>query len=85
MNYEIKLSSKAKKFVKNLQKNIKLRIIEKLKEFRKNPFRFLEHYEGNFYKLRIGNYRALVDIDFKNKIIYIEVLDKRERVYKNKS
>ncbi|MEM5809775.1 MAG: hypothetical protein QW156_02695 [Candidatus Aenigmatarchaeota archaeon] len=48
-----------------------------------NPFHFLEHYEGqDFYKLRIGDYHALVDIDFENKIIKIRVFDYRKRIYK---
>ena len=48
-----------------------------------NPFRYLEHFEGkDVYKLRIGDYRALVDVDFQNKILKIQVFDKRGRVYK---
>lgn len=45
-------------------------------------FYALAHSEGEgVYKLRIGNYRALVEIDFKNRILYILVFDKRGRVY----
>ena len=82
MTYEIKWRSKATKVLNKLQKDIALRIWNKIDKLKQNPFRVLEHYEGDFYKLRIGPYRALVDIDFKHKIIYIEVLDKRERVYR---
>lgn len=82
MNYEIEFSSRSKKFLKKLPKDISLRIIEKLKQLKQEPFRFLKHFEGAYYKLRIGNYRALIDVDFKNKIICIELLDKRERIYK---
>ena len=36
---------------------------------KENPFRFLEHYEGDdVYKLRIGDYRALIDIDFSERL-----------------
>ncbi|HLA23295.1 MAG TPA: hypothetical protein VJZ93_02045 [Candidatus Nanoarchaeia archaeon] len=33
-------------------------------------------------KLRIGDYRALIDIDFENKILIIQVFDKRGKIYK---
>ena len=61
------------------------RIRRKLKETAINPFYYLEHFEGkDYYKLRIGDYRALIDVDFKSKIIYVRVLDKRGRIYKRK-
>ncbi|MEK6924670.1 MAG: hypothetical protein AABW71_00345 [Nanoarchaeota archaeon] len=47
-----------------------------------DPFRFLEHFEGEDYKLRIGDYRMLIDIDFKRKILFVRVFDKRGRIYK---
>ena len=45
--------------------------------------RYLERYEGKaVHKLRIGPYRLLIDIDVPNKLLLIQVLDKRGRVYK---
>ena len=83
MSYKVEFNSKSKKFIKKLQKNISLRILDKFKEIAVNPFRFLEHYEGDdCFKLRIGDYRALIDIDFKKKILNVRVLDKRGRIYK---
>ena len=54
----------------------------KFEEIKDNPFRYIEHYEGNYYKIRIGDYRALIDIDFQKKILYVRLLDKRPRIYK---
>ena len=83
MTYEIKLSSKSKKFLKKLDKNVSLRIIEKLEEVKENPFRYLEHYEGDTYhKLRVGDYRALIDTDNNRKILFIRIIDKHGRIYK---
>ena len=83
MSYSIIWDSKALKFLNKLQKDIILRIINKLDIIKEDPFRYLEHYEGkNYYKLRIGIYRALIDIDFKNQTLSIQVLDKRGRIYK---
>ena len=68
--------------LKDLNKNVSLSILNKLKDIEENPFRYLEHYEGKGYKLRIGYYRALIDVDFNEKILKVRILDKRGRVYK---
>ena len=82
MNYEIKFSNQATKFIKNLQSNIKERVISKFKEISENPFRFIEHYEGDYYKIRIGDFRGLLDIEIGKKIIWVRVFDNRGRIYK---
>jgi len=83
MTYEVKLHPKVAKFLQKLPKKISERIKDKLKDVRKDPFHFLEHYAGeDVYKLRIGEYRALIDVDFRNKILYVQVLDHRSRIYK---
>ncbi|KHO54954.1 MAG: hypothetical protein QT10_C0008G0006 [archaeon GW2011_AR19] len=82
MSYLVKVDKKAQDFLDKLPQNISLRIINKLEQIKENPFHFLEHYEGEYYKLRIGDYRALMDIDFQRKIIWVRIIDKRGRVYK---
>ena len=82
MNYAIELTPKSCKFLNKLSKETALRITKRLKQLKENPFRYLEHYEGDGYKFRIGDYRALIDVDFENKILKIRILDKRERIYK---
>ena len=82
MTYEVKFSNQAAKFIRNLDFNIKERIKEKFKEVAIDPFRFLEHYEGQGHKLRIGDYRGLIDVDFQRKILFVRVFDKRGRIYK---
>ena len=82
MNYEIRFSNQATKFIKNLQSNIKERVISKFKEISENPFRFIEYYEGDYYKIRIGDFRGLLDIEIGKKIIWVRVFDNRGRIYK---
>lgn len=82
MSFQVKFSSQAAKFIKNLPLNIKERIKSKFSEVSEDPFRYIEHYEGDYHKLRIGDYRALIDIDFVNKILWVRVFDKRGRIYK---
>jgi len=80
--YRVNFSSQATKFIKKLQADIQGRIKDKFQEIALDPFRFLEHYEGDCYKIRIGDFRALVDIDSEQKIIWVRIFDKRGRVYK---
>lgn len=81
MKYQIKFSTQSKKFFKKLSKEIQERIKNKFREISKGPSRYLEHYEGSCHKIRIGNLRALVDIDNRRKIIFVRVFDKRGRIY----
>jgi mRNA-degrading endonuclease RelE of RelBE toxin-antitoxin system len=82
MSYSIEWDEKVIIFLKKLSKNISERIFNKVESIKINPFDFLEHYEGKYYKLRIGDYRALIDIDFEKKILIVQMLDKRGRIYK---
>jgi mRNA-degrading endonuclease RelE of RelBE toxin-antitoxin system len=79
--YQIKFSTQATSFIRSLSEDIQKRIKKKFKEISNNPIRYLEQYEGNYKKLRIGNYRTLVDIDNPNKILYVRVFEKRSRIY----
>ncbi len=83
MNWKIKWHPNAAKILETLPNEIRDRVIKRVGKLQDNPFHFLEHYEGqDFYKLRIGAYRALVDVDFENRIIKIQVFDNRGRIYK---
>lgn len=84
MTFDIGWQPSARKFLRKLPFDIAKRIVKKLKQLEENPFRYLEHYEGDGYKFRTGDYRALIDVDTENRILVIRVLDKRGRIYKNK-
>lgn len=85
MNYEVKLHPKVNKFLNKLEKEQSERIKQRLKLLKNDPFRYLEHYEGeDCYKFRAGNYRALIDVKQNRKIVFIRVLDHRSKIYKRK-
>ena len=81
MSFSVTWHPKAAKYVETLPKEFRDRVLITIDEVAINPFRYLEHFEGDYYKLRIGNYRALIDIDFVKKILKVRVFDKRERIY----
>ena len=82
MNYGVEWHPQAFRTLNKLPRQIKQRIMDKLDRVISDPFRYLEHYDdNNVFKLRIGDYRLLVDLDRKENILLIQVFDKRGRVY----
>ncbi len=84
MALEVQLHPDVVEFLNSCLPELRERIKKKLFSLKENPFYYLEHFEGDHYKLRIGDYRALVDIDFEKKVILIQVIDHRGRIYKKK-
>ena len=81
--YKIEWSKRADAELSKLPKDITVRIIKKVDSIRSEPFHFLEHYEGEkVYKLRVGDYRALIDVDSSNKILKIQIIGHRKKIYK---
>ncbi|MBI2542784.1 MAG: type II toxin-antitoxin system RelE/ParE family toxin [Candidatus Aenigmarchaeota archaeon] len=83
MSWKVEWHPKATKNLDSLPPDIKERIEKRVDKLKENPLYFLQHYEGaDYYKLRIGDYRALIDVDFRNKVVKIQVFDHRNRIYK---
>lgn len=84
MSWEIEWYTKARENLEALPPDIRERIIKHIDRVKENPFHFLEHFEAKgFYKLRIGDYRAVVSADFENKVIKVQFFDHRKKIYKN--
>ena len=80
--YEIKFDKKAIDFLNKLEKDIKKRIWNKLQQCKENPFHFLEHFEDiEGYKLRVGDYRLIIDVDKTTQILYILKIGHRKNIY----
>ncbi|MBT6774249.1 type II toxin-antitoxin system RelE/ParE family toxin [Candidatus Woesearchaeota archaeon] len=83
MTFSINWHPKTQDFLRKSPKHIAIRISKKVRSIKDKPFHFLEHYEGeNVYKLRIGDYRALIDVDFTEKVLFVLHLEHRKKVYK---
>ena len=82
--YKLIFSKLALKQLNKLEKNIKERIWEKLQLCKENPFRFLEHLEQiKGFKLRIGDYRLIIDVNISAKNLEILKLGHRKNIYEN--
>ncbi|MBI9077682.1 MAG: type II toxin-antitoxin system RelE/ParE family toxin [Desulfatibacillum sp.] len=83
MTFEVKWEKGAANTLKKLPKDKAMRIWDKVESIKENPFQYLKQFAGDScFKLRIGDFRALVDVDLKKEVLKVRVLDKRGRIYK---
>jgi len=80
--YFIQIEKNAEDFLKKLQKKDAEMILNKIYSIRENPFRFLKRLQGQkLWRLRIADYRAIVDVILSaNKIIVLRI-GHRKNVY----
>jgi len=82
MTYEIIFSDQALRQLKKLEKIVQLRIIAALERIRIRPQAYVTKLVGDpGYKLRVGDYRIIMDIDNKKLTILILKAGHRENIY----
>jgi mRNA interferase RelE/StbE len=83
MVYEVIFSEKAESQLKKLERNIQERILSVLERIRIRPETYAVKLVGDpGYKLRIGDYRAILDIDNNKLIILVIKVGHRRNIYK---
>jgi len=80
--YSVEFSQTAEKQLYKLEKDIQERIISVLERIRLRPFHFIKRKEGTpYFILRVGDYRAILDIKQPvSKILVLEV-GHRKNIY----
>ena len=83
MTYEIVFSDKAFKQLKKLEPETQERIIKVLERIRIRPESFVTKLLGDpGFRLRVGEYRVIVDIDKDKLLILVIKIGHRSRIYK---
>lgn len=83
MAYSIIWSPKSRENLKALNPDIARRIIKKVTELELAPYHFIEKMtEVNCWKLRVGDYRILLDINENKKELHILKIGHRRNIYK---
>ena len=83
MTYELIFDRNALESLEGLPKELRQRIFEKTSAAKENPMHFFERLEGRQdYKLRVGDYRVIADINHNLKRIEVTLIDHRKKVYK---
>lgn len=80
--YSIQIEKNVEIFLKKLEKKDTEIILNKVYSIRENPFRHLKRLQGEkLWRLRIGDYRAIVDVIVSmNKIIVVRI-GHRKNIY----
>ena len=77
------IQPRAKKELKTLAKPIIEQILRKLNSIRENPLANIERLKGySLWKLRIGDYRAIIFIDTGKEEMHIIKIGHRKNIYK---
>ena len=82
---EINYSKQAVNFLKSAEKKLTTRVLKKIEKLRENPIghdsKIVEGYNEKLFRVRVGDYRILYEVDFKNDQLGIVKIDKRGKVY----
>jgi mRNA interferase RelE/StbE len=82
MTYEIIFSDQALRQLKKLEKIVQGRIIAALERIRIRPQAYVTKLVGDpGYKLRVGDYRIIMDIDNKKLTILVLKAGHRRNIY----
>lgn len=83
MSYEIIVSKQAEKQMDKLPLNIQKRLYEALENLRTSPYHYIKRLVGSsFFRMRVGNYRVIMDVINKKMLIHVVEVDHRKKVYK---
>ncbi len=84
MSYEVVFDEEAIDFLSKLPKEVKERIFNKIIQAKENPLHFFERLVSRTdYKLRVGDYRVIADINHDTQKIIITLVGHRKNIYDN--
>jgi len=82
MAFEIIWSDSAARQLKKLDRSVARRVFEKVGELRNNPHRFVQKLVNSpYYRLRVGDYRVILDIQEAILRILVLKVGHRESIY----
>ncbi|MCK5321165.1 type II toxin-antitoxin system RelE/ParE family toxin [Candidatus Pacearchaeota archaeon] len=80
--YKLNFSRSSKKFLKKIPQEDCDFILKKIYSIRENPFHFLKKLHGNkLWRLRIKDYRVVIDVIVLGKRIIVLRIGYRKNVY----
>jgi len=82
VSFEIIIPAHIQKYIRNLEKDEKRRLLQKIFDLKEDPFRFVQRLvDSPFYKLRVGRFRVIIEIDIIKQRISIVRIGDRSKVY----
>ncbi|HLD38805.1 MAG TPA: type II toxin-antitoxin system RelE/ParE family toxin [archaeon] len=83
MMYTIIFSPHAQKQFDKLEKNIQERILLSMERLKVRPYQFVSRLSNSrYYKMRVGDYRVIIDIKSNEMIVIVIEVGHRRNIYK---
>jgi len=85
LDYQIRISETAEKIFSRLEREIQKRIVKKIEILSENPYKYgkkLKSPEIGTYRLQVGDYRVIYDIEDIEKSVLILHIGHRKNIYK---
>ncbi len=80
--YEIEFSQTAAKQFSKLSKDVQIRIMSTLERIQVRPFHHVERLvNSSYYRLRVGEYRVILDIKPEKVLILVVEVGHRRNIY----
>ena len=83
--FRVEYSKRAEHFLKKAEKILVKRLLSKIEELCQKPVpkdaKTLEGVQELIYRVRVGDYRILYEVNYKEQIIGIIAIDKRSKIY----
>jgi len=83
--FDIRYSKQAVNFIKSSEKKLIARILKKIDTLKENPVqhdsKVVEGYNEKLFRIRVGDYRILYEVDYKKNQLGIVKIDKRSKIY----
>jgi mRNA interferase RelE/StbE len=81
--FDIEFTAKAEKQLYKLEKDNQIRIISALERIRIRPLSYVKKLvSSDYFRLKIGKYRVILNIKTNKLIIYVIELGHRRNIYK---
>ena len=83
MTWSVLWSDKSKNQLKKIDKKTAKRIVDAIEGITEDPFMAVSKLTGSqFFRLRMGNYRIIMDLQQSKMIVFVVETDNRKRIYK---
>ena len=85
MSFNVSYSNQAIKFLKKADKVLVKRLLQKIEDLCEKPImhdsKTVEGYQEKLFRVRVGDYRILYEVDYEKNLLGIVKIDKRPRAY----
>jgi len=81
LSFSVLLHPKAARSLRKLQTSIRTRILESIKELERRPEKGDPLKPSQFWRLRVGDYRVIYEIDRKTDRVIVLYVGHRRNVY----